>query len=90
VVFFGIFSIPLTLPPSCSHVSALSFEELVVADGLLAAVLTPACRLQLSVKDHFIEHFPQNVQLSLLLKKVCWSCFYIRNIIVVVETPVDE
>jgi len=61
---------PTILPASCTSVSALSFEELVVTDNLLAAVLTPGCSLQLSVEDRFIEHFPQTVQLDLLMQKV--------------------
>lgn len=64
-------SMPRILPESYTPVRALSFEELVVTDGLLAAVLTPGCDLQLSVKDRFIEHFPQTTQLDVLMKKVC-------------------
>jgi len=70
-VLYGCCSVPPILPASCTSICALSFEELVVTDQLLAAVLTPGCCLQLSVKDRFLEHFPQTTQLELLMKKVC-------------------
>jgi len=71
VCFCDCCSKPPILPASCTSVSELSFEELVVTDKLLAAAITPSCRLQLTVKDRFIEHFPQTTQLDLLMKKVC-------------------
>ena len=66
------YSIPAILPASCTSVCSLTFEELVATDELLAAVITPGCSLHVSVKDRFIEHFPQSTQLELLLKQVCW------------------
>jgi len=72
--FLWFCSIPTILPASCTFVCSLSFEELIVTDKLLAAVVTPGCSLQTSVKDRFIEHFPQCTQLELLLKQVCWRC----------------
>ena len=66
------YSIRAILPASCTSVCSLTFEELVATDELLAAVITPGCSLHVSVKDRFIEHFPQSTQLELLLKQVCW------------------
>jgi len=74
---------PFILPAECTSICSLSFEELVVTDRLTAAVVTPGCSLQLSVKDRFIEHFPQTTQLDLLMKEViCFrrSCTFIHHL----------
>jgi len=69
-------------------VCSLSFEELVVTDRLTAAVLTPACCLQYSVKDRFIEHFPQTTKIDLLMKKVCFGDIRASAVVVIVSLTV--